>query len=218
MKRFLVVGLGNFGSTVAEQLRRMGHDVSAVDRDPAKVEAVARRLRRVVTGDATEPEVLERMGAGGCDAAVISTGEDVPASVLATIALRDLGVKDVYVKVVSDVHARILEKVGVTTTMFPEREAARLLAHHAASAAVLRYYELGPGFSAQEMAVPEEWIGRSLRELELPRHHGVSVVAVRDYLSDRIEAIPDPDAPLKDSDTLLVAGRSEDLAKIVPEE
>lgn len=217
MKRFIVVGLGNFGATMARQLHRMGHRVSAVDVDSHKVEGATQWLRQVVTGDATDPEVLERLGAADADAAVVSTGDDVPSSVLTAVALRDLGVRQIYVKVVSDVHARILDKVGVTSTIFPEREAARLMAKHVVSAAVLKYYELGPDLSAQEMAVPEEWLGKSLRELELPRRHNVSVVAVRDYLADRMEPIPDPDALLKDSDTLLVTGHSDDLAKIVPE-
>jgi trk system potassium uptake protein TrkA len=82
------------------------------------------------------------------------------------------------------------------------------------SASILSYFELGPEFSAQEMTVPESWIGRSLRDLALPRRFNVSVLAVRDYLSDRMVPVPDPDAPLKDSDTLLVAGHEKDLVRV----
>jgi len=212
--RFLVVGLGNFGASVAEGLQRLGHEVVALDRDLDKVEGMAAVLSHAVLGDATDPEVLERVGAAEAKVGIVSTGDDVSASVLIAISLRDLGMEHIYVKVVSDLQARILDKIGVSNTVFPERESAQLLARRVSRASLLSYFELGPDFSAQEMVVPEDWVGRSLRELELPRRHNVSVVAVRDYLSDHMEPIPDPDAPLKESDTLLLAGRATDLDKV----
>lgn len=214
MKRFVVVGLGNFGATVAERLHEMGHEVSALDVDPAQVERLAPLLRTVAAGDGTDPEVLAEISAGKADGAVVSTGDDVTASVLTALALRDLGVAEIHVKVISDLHARILEKLGVAETIFPEREAAGLLAKRLESRAILNYVELGPGFSAQEMAVPERWVGRSLRELELPRRYNIAVVAVHDFLTGEMLPIPDPDAPLKESDTLLVAGADEHLARV----
>lgn len=214
MKHFLVVGLGNFGASVAESLHEMGYDVSAVDVDRSKVERMAEIVRDVATGDGTDPEVLERLGARKADAAVVSTGDDITASILTALALRDLGVREIHVKVISDLHASILDKLGVAETTFPERESAQFLAKRVASRAILNYVELGEGFSAQEMAVPDEWVGRSLRELELPRRYNVSVVAVHDFLSGGITPIPDPDAPLKQSDTLLVAGADEHLEKV----
>lgn len=214
MKRFVVVGLGNFGAGVAERLHEMGHEVSALDVDPAKVERLAPLIRATAAGDGTDPEVLDRIGAGQADGAIVSTGDDVTASVLTALALRDLGVGEIHVKVISDLHARILEKLGVAETVFPEREAAGLLAKRLESRAILNYVELGEGFSAQEMAVPERWVGRSLRELELPRRYNIAVVAVHDFLTGEIVPIPDPDAPLKESDTLLVAGADEHLERV----
>ncbi|MGD2113897.1 MAG: TrkA family potassium uptake protein [Acidobacteriota bacterium] len=215
MKRYVIIGLGNFGASVAERLHEMGHDVAALDVDLDKVERVAGFLRTAVAGDGADQEVLERIGARQADAAIVSTGRDVTASVLAALALRDCGVPEIFVKVISDLHARILDKLGVAETIFPEREAAQLLAKRVESRAILNYVELGEGFSAQEMAVPQRWIGRTLRELELPKRHGVAVIAVHDFLTDRIVPIPDPDAPLKDSDTLLVAGADEKLETVV---
>jgi len=130
------------------------------------------------------------------------------------VSLRDCGVRQIYVKVISDLHARILDKVGVADTVFPERESAHLLAKRLTSLMILNYVELGPDLAAQEMAVPRSWVGSCLRELELPRRYGVSVIAIRDYLTDRIETIPDPDAKLKESDTILVAGRGKDLERV----
>ena len=214
MKRFVVVGLGNFGASVAEALRRVGHEVAALDLDPAKVERMASSIRRAVVGDGTDPEVLERTGARDADAGVVSTGDDVTASVLTALGLRDLGVRSIFVKVVSETHARILEKLGVGDTIFPERESAQLLAKRMVSSSVLNYVYLGPSFSVQEVAVPESWVGRSLRDIELPRKYNVSVIAIRDYLSGEVTPVPDPDTPLKGSEALLVAGRDEALERV----
>ncbi len=213
MKRFVVVGLGNFGSTVAESLHAMGHEVVAVDRNEAAVDGIALRVTRAAVGDGKDPRVLEKTGARGADAAVISTGDDITASILATLALKDLGVREVYVKVISRDHARVLEKIGVTETIFPERESGVRLATRITSIGILNYVRLGTGFSVQEMAVPNSWIGRSLRQLALPNRYRIFVIAVHDVLRDEMIAVPDADAKLKDSDTLLVAGKDEDLER-----
>jgi trk system potassium uptake protein len=213
MKRFVIVGLGNFGASVAETLFTQGHDVTTVDTDEHAVDRVARLVSRAAVGDGRNIAVLEKIGAAEADAGIVSTGDDITASILATLALRDLGVKEVYVKVISKDHARVLEKLGVTETIFPERESGQRLATRIASRSLLNYVRLAPDFSIQEMAVPESWIGMSLRELELPRKYRISVVAVHDVLRDLMVPVPDPDSPLKDSDTLLVSGKDEDLAR-----
>lgn len=214
MKRFVIVGLGNFGSSVAESLHAQGHDVVALDSDAEKVDQIAPFVTRAAVGDGRQIKTLERVGARGADAGVVSTGDDITASILTTMALRDLKVPEIYVKVISRDHARVMEKIGVTETIFPERESAQRLGMRIASTGILNYIRMGTTLSIQEMAVPEAWIGRSLRELQLPRQFRVSVIAVHDMLRDEMVVVPNPDAPLKDSDTLLIAGRDEDLVRV----
>jgi trk system potassium uptake protein TrkA len=214
MKRFVIIGLGNFGAGVAEALHRAGHDVIALDLNENSVDRIAQFVGRAAVGDGKDARTLERIGAGDADAAVISTGDDITASVLTTLSLRDHGIREIYVKVVSRDHARVMEKLGVTETIFPERESALRLGHRIANQSLLNYIQLGAGFSIQEMAVPDPWVGLSLRELGLPKKYRISVIAVHDVLTDEMAPVPDPDAPLKDSDTLLVAGRDEHLAKL----
>ena len=214
MKRFIIIGLGNFGSTVAEALYAKGHEVVALDPDEAKVDRIARLVTRAAVGDGRDPHVLEQVGAKGADGGVVSTGDDITASILSTLALRDLGVEDVYVKVISREHARVMERIGVTETVFPERESALALGTRMSGSGLLNYVRLGASVSIQEMAVPGEWTNRTLRELELRGRYGISVVAVHDILTDRVTVAPDPDEVLKESDTLFVAGREEDLAKV----
>src|SRR5690606_19820542 len=112
MKQVIVVGLGNFGSAVAETLYTKGHDVTAVDLDEKAVDRIARRVSRAAVGDGRQIEVLEKIGAADADAGIVSTGDDITASILATLALRDLGVEEIYVKVISADHARVAEKLG----------------------------------------------------------------------------------------------------------
>jgi trk system potassium uptake protein TrkA len=213
MKRFVVIGLGNFGMTAAEALYAQRHDVVAVDMDERAVERVAPRVTRAAVADGRSLTALDRLGVRAADAAVVSTGDDITASILATLALRDLGVGEIYVKVVSADHARVMDKLGVTETVFPERDSAMRLATRISSTAILNYVRLGANFSIQEMAVPTPWIGRCLRDLHLRERMRLSVVALHDVLTDTVVPAPNPDTPLKDSDTLLVAGTDEDLAR-----
>lgn len=212
-KRFIIVGLGNFGATIAGTLHELGHEVAAIDVSPDRVDRLGRTVTRAAVGDGTNPRDLKRLGAENADAAIISTGEEITASALAALVLRDLGVEEIYVKVISHEHARLIEKIGVTETIFPEQESGMRLGRRIANRLLLDYVEFGSGIGLQEMAVPNGWIGHSLRELSLPRKMGIVVVAVHDMLRDHVQPTPDPDAPLKDSDTLLVAGTVEDLDK-----
>jgi trk system potassium uptake protein TrkA len=210
----VVVGLGSFGAAAARALTELGHSVAAVDSDRDKLERVASWLDLTLVGDGTDPGVLEELGAGEADLALVSTGDDVTASVLAAVELRNLGAREIHVKVVSGVHGRIVERIGVTSTVFPEQDSARRLVRRAVSAAIIDYVGLGEGLAILEMAVPERWIGRTLRQLELPRRHSVSVVALRDYLSGEVTAVPDPDECLTEAQSLVVAGDQEALATV----
>lgn len=215
MKRFVIVGLGKFGSSVAQTLFEKGHEVVALDIDEARVDAMGPNVTRAVVGDARELEMLERVGAGNADAGVVSTGEDMSASILATLGLQDIGVEEIHVKVISDSHIRIMEKLGVDGTILPERDSARNLATRIARGRdVRKYVHLGEEFSIQEMDVPESWQGHTLRELDLHRKFRISVIARHETMSDTLDSPPDPDMELKATDTLLVAGRDEKLRRV----
>lgn len=206
MKRFIVVGLGNFGTFLATRLSELGHDVIAIDSQPDLVDSLGHRVSHAVVGDATRRGVLEEAGARDSDAAVIAMGDHLAASVLVLLALRDIGVKEIFVKVSSAEHQRIADALGATESIFPERETALDLASRLTSGRLLQYVQLGPDFGLQEMPVPIAWYGRTLRELELPQRYRVQVVAVHDVLLDQMLPVPNPDRKLTDSDTLLVAG------------
>jgi trk system potassium uptake protein len=217
MKRFVVIGLGRFGSWVARALHREGFEVIALDTDEDLVDRFADEATRCVAADGTDPDVLRQVGAADADAAVISTGENLAATILATLALREVGVGTIYAKVSSARAAQAIERFDIAGTIFPEREAAERMARRLSSTTILDYISLGDHYSIQEMAIPDSWIGRSLRELALPRKHGVQVVALFDVLTDAWQVVPDPDAPLKESDVAIVAGEDETLKRLTRE-
>ena len=217
MKRFIVIGLGHFGSWAAQSLYAQGHEVIAVERRGELVDRYADQVTRGVVGDGSDRELLEEIGADQADAAVISTGGDLATSILATIALRDLGVEDIYVKVTSREAARAVDAFGVRDTIFPEREVADRLAHHITSTTVLDYVSLTEHHSIQEIAIPESWLGKTLKELSLPQEHGIQVVAIYHVLTDTMDVVPDPDEPLTESDVAIVAGRDENVRAMLEE-
>ena len=180
MNRFVIVGLGNFGAAAAESLYAQGHEVIAIDQDPAAVDRAARFVTRAVVGDGRDRTLLDRIGADGSDAGIVSTGDDLTAAILATLALRDLNVPRIISKVTSEEAARVMQRVGADETIFPERESGMALAMRLVSGNVFNYFDLGAGYSVQEMRVPTQWHGRSLLDLNLRQTERVTVIAVHD--------------------------------------
>jgi len=213
--RVLVIGLGAFGIWYSRSMQELGHEIVAIDRDEAMIDRHVDCVSRGIVGDATDPALIERIvGNRQIDAAVIATGEDLSATILSLMALRDHGVEQIYAKAHSVQASRALERLGVTEAVFPELESGSRLAHRMHSKAVLEYTSIGEGFSIQEIAVPNDWNGRSLIEISPRESHGLQVVAVRDSLKDELHLPPDPTQILKDSDSLLVAGADEKIGKL----
>ncbi|HSW31487.1 MAG TPA: TrkA family potassium uptake protein [Longimicrobiales bacterium] len=205
MKRFAVIGLGAFGSWVARALTRSGFDVISIDMDGDRVDRFAHEVARAVVGDATDPLVLRKNGVAEVDAAVVSTGDDLASSILTVLALKEVHVGRIVVKVPSPEAVRALERFDVEI-VFPDKEAAERLAYTLASSSVLEYIPLGKIHSIQEIGVPYAWIGKSLRELALPTSEGIQVVALYDALTGNWDAVPSPDRVITDSDVAIVAG------------
>jgi trk system potassium uptake protein TrkA len=145
-KRFIVVGLGNFGASAAETLHDLGHEVAALDLNPDRVDAMGRAVTKAAVGDGTHGDTLRRMGAEDADAAIISTGSDITAAALTTLLLRELGMEELFMKVISREHAHLMEKIGVSETIFPERQTGIRLGRRISSHVVLNYVPLGSEF------------------------------------------------------------------------
>lgn len=214
MAQVAVIGLGRFGFHVAKQLHQAGHDVLAIDVDPKHVEAIADFSSRAVVLDARDKERLDALGIKDFDVVVVSLGERIDASALVALHLKEIGVRRLITKAGSADHRKLLELIGASEVVFPEREAAERLARRLGSPDLLDYIDFGDDYSLHEMAPPSSFLGRSLQELQLPGRFSVQVLAVRDALTDKVQVNPGKDFRIKESDALLVLGRKGDLARM----
>jgi len=211
MRSVAVIGLGNFGSHFARELRESDLDVVAIDASEEAVGRVSEFVPRAVVADATDRRTLEDLGVDQIDVAMVSLGDRLDASIIATLHLRSLGVKEIYVKAISDDHARVLELIGATRIIHPEREVAEQLARAIARPSVLKYLQLGGEYAIVEVVTPDDFAGKSLRELHLRRDHQVTIIAVSPAGDPKRLQAPSADAPLARGSLLVVIGERGNL-------
>lgn len=206
-KQYLVIGLGRFGSSLAAELIRQGAQVLAIDRNMDIVEEHRSILTDVLCGDAMDPDVLRQIGAADFDVAVITMGGDVKASCIITMHLKEMGVGNVIVKANDDFHGRMLTRLGADKVLFPERDMGQRVAHNLVSDKILDFIELSPDYSLMEMRPRPEWIGKTLKELNLRMKYRINVVAVRS--GDSVNAMPDMNTCIGADDVMLVVSQTE---------
>lgn len=214
MAQVAVIGLGRFGFHVAKQLHLARHDVLAIDIDPQHVQEIKDFSSRAVVLDARDKTRLEALGVRDFDVVVVSLGERVDASALVALHLKQLGVRRLITKAGSEDHGKLLELIGVDEIVFPEREAAERLAHRLASPNVLDYIPLGEDFGVHEVAPPDSFFGKTLKQLNLRNETGIQVLAVRDVLTQDLQINPNAGFIIKPSHALIVLGRDKDLARL----
>jgi trk system potassium uptake protein TrkA len=214
LRRVVVIGLGIFGSQLARQLYDKGIEVIAIDKNKDIVQRIKDHSTKAVLADATDKEVLESIGITAGDTVVISFGEDLSASTLLTLYLREMQVREIIVKVPNEDYKRILLKVGASEAIIPEREMANKVARSIISPNVLEYLPISEDYTICELAPPTAFIGKSLAELDLRKRHQLQVIAIRDVLSESLQLVPRASSVIKDSDVLVIVGREEDIQKI----
>jgi trk system potassium uptake protein TrkA len=209
-----VIGLGNFGTALARRLYELGHQVSALDTKSKALTMVQDYADQAVAADATDRAVLEELGLGLADAAVVSLGDNMAASILVTLHLKEMKLKRIIPKAISPEHEKILKRVGATEVIFPERDAAERLATSLVHPNLLDYLPLGGEFSVAEVAPISEWVGKTLVDVSLRSKYNVNVIAIRELVPERMTVLIRPDYRIKDSDVLVVLGRQEDIQKL----
>jgi trk system potassium uptake protein TrkA len=214
IKHFVVLGLGTFGTALASQLFRNGCRVTGVDDSKERVENLKRELYEAVIGDCTQREMLEQLSLRDAQAVFISLGENITASLLATLHAKELGARRIIVKGVSEEHGKILTKLGVERVVFPEIEVAVELADRITWPNVLDFVPIDPEYSFVEIAVPRSLIGRTLAEADLRRRFGVWVLGIKDALTGKLDIIPGGDMRLTDDQLMLVVGKQPDLNRL----
>jgi trk system potassium uptake protein TrkA len=211
MKNLAIIGVGNFGYFLCKSLSERGHEVMAVDADEGAVERAAAIAANAVVADATDRAALEALGLKDFDSVIVSLGEHIDASVLTTLYLKEMGVRNVIVKAISEDHMKVLDRIGADEVVFPERDMAERLAYRLADADVLEFIPIGSDYGLVEWAPAQEMVGHSLKDLHLRREHNVTVILVRQVIPDQVVVAPDGDFVVKDSDVLVLLGRNEDL-------
>jgi trk system potassium uptake protein TrkA len=211
-KQFVVIGLGRFGSSVARTLYALGNDVLAIDNSEAAVQEISDSVTHAVQADGTDENVLKSTGIRNFDVAVIGMGDDVQGSIMATLLVKELGVKYVVAKAQSEIHAKVLYKIGADRVVFPERDMGTRVAHNLASSNILDYIELSPDYSIAEIAAIPDWIGKSLRELNMRSQYGMNVMAIK--RNGDINISPGADDVILKDDVIVVIGGNEELNEI----
>ena len=214
--KFAVIGMGSFGANVARTLFERGNEVLAIDRDKDMTEAAKNFTTNAVMTEAAVKENLQALGVQEMDVVVVSLGHQLEASVMTVLYLHELGVKRIVAKALSEDHAKVLEAVGATEVIYPEKDMAIRTALRLSSPDVIEYLPLVSGITIQEIAPPVKFIGKTLKELDLTNKHGLQVIAIKEVISDRITFIPKADFVIKDSDILVIIGEEKRLSKLNP--
>lgn len=212
MRSYVVVGLGRFGQEIARLLSEMGCEVLAMDVRSELVQQIANDVTHAVVADAQDKSVLKALGVQEMDCAVIAIGDDLAASVLATMNMKELGLSQVVCKAHDDTHRRVLEKMGADRVVIPEKEYAARLAQSLASTNILDYIELSPDYGIAEVPAPTSWSGKTLRELNVRAKLGLNILAVR--RGSGIDVSPAADFAVESGDVVVVLGNSAALEKV----
>lgn len=213
-KRVIVIGLGIFGSNIVRELYENGFEVIAIDKNRDAVQRNRDFSTKAIVLDGTDRDLVNRLGIQEEDVVIISFGEDLASSTLITLNLKQHHLKTIIVKAPNEEHKMILEKVGATHVIIPEKEMANRIAKSLISPNVLDYLPLSDDYTIFEIAPPESFLGKSIGELQLRSLYHIEVIAVRDILEDRVHMVPPADYIIKDGQVLLAVGKEEDIQKI----
>ena len=201
-KQFVVVGLGHFGASVATTLYRIGANVLAIDAETERVEEVRDMVTHAVVASGVNREALIQLGVRDFDIAVVALGDDIKASCMATMLMKELGVGYIVAKAQDEIHGRMLLKLGADKVVYPERDMGKRVAHNLMSGNILDFIELSPDYFMVEITPPADWEGKSLAQLELRKRLGVNVIAIR--RNGQVDASPKPASVIQGGDKLLV--------------
>lgn len=211
-KQYAVFGMGSFGESVAVALQDLGCEVIAVDNDMEKIEDIADSVSYAMRADFGEPEVIRSLGARNLDGVIVAVAENMEASVMATLVSKEMGVPYVMSKAKNELHATVLRKIGADAVIFPENEMGKRIAKTLASANFTDWLALSPDYSIIEVPTPGKWVGKSLIELDVRKHYGINVVAVKQ--GEHVEVSVDPAMSLEADMVLVLVGANEALEKL----
>ena len=214
MKRFAVIGLGNFGFHAAKALYEDNNEVLAIDTDKGRVQAIDAYCTEAILIDATDKEALKSLGLENMDGVIVSTGTKISISILICLYLHEIGVKNILAKALDTDHEKILKRVGATQIIHPERDMAIRISRGLSRPNILDFIPLSDDFDLVQVGPPREFIGKNLKELNLRAKYNVHIIAIKELVPENFVLVPPASFVIKDSDILIILGKSEDIRQI----
>lgn len=211
-KQFVVIGLGRFGSSIATTLYSLGNDVLVIDKNEDLIQDIASEVTHAVQADATDENALRALGIRNFDVAIISIGGDIQSSVMATLILRELGVKYIIAKGNGELHAKVLYKIGADRVVLPEKDMGVRVAHNMVSSNILDYIELSSDYSIIEIKALKEWEGKNLKDLNLRKKYGINVIAIKN--KGKVNLNPAADDKINKENVIVAIGSAEALTSL----
>jgi trk system potassium uptake protein len=220
-KHFVIIGLGRFGFSVAKTLAKYGSEVIAIDNHEERVKKVSEFVTVAVQLDAMDEKALRSVGVQNVDTAIVSIGENIEASILVVMILKEMGIKNIIAKAVTTLHGKVLENLGVKRIIFPERDMAIRVAHSLIRPKVLEQLELSEEYSIVELPTPAHLIGKTINESQLRGKYGVNLIAIRrkvttekGIIKETWDVNPLPTDMMREDDILVLIGLNENLDKL----
>lgn len=223
-KQVVVIGLGKFGSSVVETLAKKGCEILAIDVSEEHVQAISEHATHAVQCDATDMRTLTELGVQNMDIAIVSIGEDIESSVLIVMALKELGVKEIIAKAATPLHAKILDKLGATKVVYPERDVAIRVATHIMAPNIIDSLSLSSEYCISEIPAPHSFIGKMLKDTNIRNLYKVNIIAIKreatdiqrgkSVIKESVNVAPSGDDIVMDGDILVFLGHEDDIEKL----
>lgn len=214
MKSFVVIGMGRFGTALAKELTRLGHEVLVLDESEEAITRVADYVTHAVIGDAKDENVIRSIGVRNFDCAVVAIAGDIQDSVLVTLMLKDMGVKKVIAKAQSLMHMRVLERIGADQVVFPELDMGQRVAQSLAATNIIDFIELSDDYSIIELSCPKKWRDKTLSSINIRGEYGITVIAVRASHGKDVIISPPANYHFEEGDVLIVIGGNAELERL----
>lgn len=212
MKSFVIIGCGRFGQSVARTLYGLGNEVLAIDKSAETVQAISEEVTHAVQADVMDEAVLKELGLRNFDVAVVSIGSNLEASIFATLMAKEVGVKKVVTKAQSELHGKLLSKIGADKIIFPERDMGVRVGHNLVSTNILDFIELSPDYGILEITALTEWENKTLNQLKLSSKYGLNVMVIKK--GTKVIVPPSADDLVEKDDILVVIGSTKDINRI----
>jgi trk system potassium uptake protein TrkA len=211
-KQFAVIGMGRFGTSVAQSLARLGYEVLAIDANGARIQDVVNKVTHAVAADSTDEEALRALGIRNFDVVVVAIGQDIQASILTTLILKELGVPCIIAKAQNELHGKVLSKIGADKVIFPERDMGLRVAHNLISPNLIDFIELSEDYSIAELQAMPVMVGKNLKQLDIRVRFRCNVMAIK--TGGKMNIAPNAEDSIREGDVLVIVGRNDDLARL----